>query len=183
MCPQCPVPRCALPVIVPASLALLPTRCTCRARVLCVTLRPWACPMDVAADVDDGEEVSEPTMFLRRYAGHLNLSATAPHDGPPLAPQLAFLGHHSGELMAVGSCARPELAMGSCARPELLCSPLHAWLPCCSKDAAAAASSGRVRWPVRHADPTVSARGLWSSSCWPLFFLPPPCCRAAGVAL
>lgn len=55
-------------------------------------------------DADDGEEVSEPTMFRRRYAGHLNMSPAGPHDGAPLAPQLSFLGLHSELLVSPSDC-------------------------------------------------------------------------------
>lgn len=44
----------------------------------------------------EGEEVSEPLMHRRCYAGHLNLAGLAGGGAVPLAPPLAFLGVHSG---------------------------------------------------------------------------------------
>lgn len=71
-----------------------------------------------AADADDGEEVSEPTMFHRRYAGHLNLSTATMHDTLPLTPQLAFLGHHSGEQRAARVARYQRFAPPACCAPR-----------------------------------------------------------------
>ncbi|KAI3425352.1 hypothetical protein D9Q98_009116 [Chlorella vulgaris] len=49
---------------------------------------------------DDGEEeVSEPLMYSRCFAGHLNLAPIG-REGLPLAPQLAFMGSHSELLVS-----------------------------------------------------------------------------------
>ncbi len=49
--------------------------------------------------------MSEPLMYQRCYAGHLNLSGLAGGDAVPLAPPLAFLGAHSGAQLASLLCA------------------------------------------------------------------------------
>ena len=67
---------------------------------------PYLPPVsDLPADAAGGEEVSEPTMYRRCYAGHLNLGgggemAAASAASLPLAPQIALMGAHSGACPA-----------------------------------------------------------------------------------
>lgn len=139
-----------------------------------------------AADADDGEEVSEPTMFHRRYAGHLNLSTATMHDTLPLTPQLAFLGHHSGEQRAARVARYQRFAPPACCvpRPHAQRGWQHASRGGSDDGAAghgrialsvalaAAPSAGCICWfPAR------LTRGTSSSS------LPRPRCRATCVAL
>lgn len=63
-----------------------------------------AAPLPPFAAEAEGEEVSEPLMYRRCYAGHLNLSGLAGGDAVPLAPPLAFLGAHSGADMRGRLC-------------------------------------------------------------------------------
>lgn len=68
------------------------------------SLAPCTLLLAAPAAEAEGEEVSEPLMYRRCYAGHLNLSGLAGGDAVPLAPPLAFLGAHSGARLVGFPC-------------------------------------------------------------------------------
>eukprot|EP00887_Chlorella_sp_A99_P002952 scaffold24.g2952.t1 len=55
------------------------------------------------ADADGGEEVTEPTMYRRCYAGHLNLMLPTGVGGLAATPPLALLGRGAAQLLAAPS--------------------------------------------------------------------------------
>ena len=68
------------------------------------SLAPCALLLATPVAEAEGDEVSEPLMHRRCYAGHLSLSGLAGGNAVPLAPPLAFLGAHSGAWLVGFPC-------------------------------------------------------------------------------